>query len=178
MGKVESKLEIERKFLVEEADLSTAEGVILVDIESIYLDMDKLSEVDKTLIDEKGRPREIRVTKEVTDGLTEYWSISKVGEHALTREEATVKIDKADFEKAATKFGKSRITKKRFKFKYNRNTFEIDVFPEDSLLLMEVELKNEGQIFELPPFVLISREVTGEEAYYNANMAKPLDEIV
>jgi len=172
---VVAKAEIERKFLVSEADLTNAENVELFSIESVYLDAEKLAKVDPSLAADGDRPREIRVSKRTgTDGVTVYESISKLGGHELTREEAIVTIDEAAFNSAAAKFGKSRIEKKRFKFTYLRNVFELDVFPPSNLIILEIELKDEKQLFALPPYVEIVKDVTGESKYYNASMAEEI----
>lgn len=173
MSKVESNLEIERKFLVDEADLSAAENAKLYSIESVYLDVDKMAEIDP---DFQGSDlREIRVTKEVDNtGLTKYWSVSKIGGHQLIREEAQITISAEEFSKATSGFGIKRLLKNRFKFTYNGNLFELDVFPSKNIIVMEIELKSPTQLFELPPFVKITRDVTGDKQFYGFNFAEPI----
>jgi CYTH domain-containing protein len=41
-------------------------------------------------------------------------------------------------------------------------------------MMLEIELDKEDQLFALPPFVNIVREVTGDERYSNSNIAEPL----
>lgn len=176
MSKVESHLEIERKFLVNEADFSGVEGIRLTTVETVYLDVEAMSKIDPSLA-EVGKEREIRVSKRVKDdGTIKYKSTSKTGGAALVREEAEVEIDEESFNQAVEKFGIARLTKKRFTFEYLRKRFDLDIL-DDKLAVLEVELEHEREPVVLPPFVNIKREVTGDPDYYNANIAKPLENV-
>jgi adenylate cyclase len=64
------------------------------------------------------------------------------------------------------------IEKDRHKIEYAGFTWEVDEFKGDNrgLLFAEIELEEEGQEFEKPPW--IGREVTGDSRYYNANLVK------
>jgi len=63
------------------------------------------------------------------------------------------------------------IIKRRYRIRYKGYTWEVDEFLGDNegLLLAEVELKNETEQPEWPEWIL--EEVTGDERYYNANLA-------
>jgi CYTH domain-containing protein len=175
MSKIESHLEIERKFLVAEADLSTAEGVTLTSVETTYLDVGAMSKIDPNLGEDDGQ-REIRVSKRTSsEGKVKYKTTSKVGGCTLVREESESEIDKDSYERAIQKFGKARMAKKRFKFKYLRKEFALDILDAPGIAVLEVELESENEPVVLPPFVIIKKEVTGDPNYYNVNIAKPLD---
>lgn len=64
------------------------------------------------------------------------------------------------------------IEKDRYKIEYAGFTWEVDEFKGDNagLLFAEIELEEEDQAFEKPPW--IGREVTGDARYYNANLVK------
>ena len=65
------------------------------------------------------------------------------------------------------------IEKTRHTFPYLGILFEIDEYPEwQNSCIMEYELKDEGESAELPPFISVIREVTGDRAYSNAGMAE------
>jgi len=65
---------------------------------------------------------------------------------------------------------KPLIEKKRYKLDHGGLTWEIDVFFGDNegLIVAEVELQSEDQIFERPEWV--REEVTNDPRYFNANL--------
>lgn len=173
---MKNKMEIERKFLINEANLSKAENLRLFDIESTYLDTTLLTAHGANLgisFDNVDGPFEVRVSRTKSADSLVYELVVKVGEKALSRDESIHEIDEAQYNKVVKAFGKSRVNKKRFKFEYLRNTFELDLFPDSSMLL-EIELDSESQLFVLPPFVSVVKEVTGDPKFYNSVIAKPL----
>lgn len=64
------------------------------------------------------------------------------------------------------------IEKTRYRMNYSGNTWEVDIFHHDNegLIVAEIELDSAGQKIVLPPWV--SREVTDDPRYYNANLVK------
>ena len=170
-------VEIERKFLVREATLRDVAGLQLIEIESIYLDIDRIVAKGEDLgllgfADQVGH-KEVRIGKYESGDDVEYWMTTKIGGPGISRAESMIEIDEKEYLKLAKNLGMSILRKKRFKFDYLRNTFELDVFPDDKMMVMEIELKSENQFFALPPFVTVVREVTGEPKYYSGNIAKP-----
>ena len=67
---------------------------------------------------------------------------------------------------------KPLIEKSRYKFDHCGLTWEVDVFFGDNegLIVAEVELQSENQVFEKPQWV--TEEVTSDPRYYNANLIK------
>jgi adenylate cyclase len=65
----------------------------------------------------------------------------------------------------------SIVEKERFIVPYKGRTWEIDVFAGENagLVVAEVELDNESQRVELPPWV--GAEITGRSEYYNGSLA-------
>ncbi|NOU48754.1 MAG: CYTH domain-containing protein [Bacteroidales bacterium] len=64
------------------------------------------------------------------------------------------------------------IDKTRFLVKVGNHTFEVDEFVGENsgLILAEVELNSEDEIFDKP--VWLGKEVTGDARYYNAMLLK------
>ena len=64
------------------------------------------------------------------------------------------------------------IDKTRYLVKSGKHTFEVDDFygENDGLILAEVELGSEDELYEKPSF--IGEEVTGDVRYYNSNLMK------
>ena len=64
------------------------------------------------------------------------------------------------------------IEKNRYKVDYGTLTWEVDEFSGDNegLIVAEVELQSEDQLFDLPEWV--TEEVTTDPRYYNANLIK------
>ncbi len=69
------------------------------------------------------------------------------------------------------KFCKETVEKTRYKIIYKGKIWEVDEFhgENDGLILAEIELNNEKEIFELPEW--IEEEVTHDPRYYNSNLA-------
>lgn len=62
------------------------------------------------------------------------------------------------------------IDKTRYLVPFGKHVFEVDEFyaENNGLLLAEVELADENEPFERPPF--LGREVTGDRRYYNSHL--------
>lgn len=62
------------------------------------------------------------------------------------------------------------VDKTRYLIKWGTHVFEVDEFYGDNegLVLAEVELSDENEPFEKPPF--LGREVTGDRRYYNSHL--------
>lgn len=71
--------------------------------------------------------------------------------------------------------GTSEIRKRRTNFVYREQYFELDHFSRpkrhEGLMLLEVELTEENDRVELPSFIEIAREVTGDPRYSNRVLA-------
>ncbi len=67
---------------------------------------------------------------------------------------------------------KPLIEKNRYKLDHRGLTWEVDVFFGDNegLIVAEVELQSENQVFERPEWV--DAEVTSDPRYYNANLIR------
>ena len=108
----------------------------------------------------------IRVRLTDTTGFLTIKGIS-VG---ATRLEYEYEIPAADAKELLDNFSASELSKIRYKIKFAGKLWEVDEFLGDNagLFVAEIELMEEGEVFELPGWV--TREVTGDEKYDNANL--------
>ncbi len=94
----------------------------------------------------------------------------------FSRSEFEYEIPVKDAEELLKQFVGTIIEKTRYKIGFKGKTWEVDVFKgeNEGLVLAEIELKSEDEKFEIPGW--ISKEVTGDERYYNSNLSlRPYD---
>lgn len=149
-------VEIERKFLLRNDDwrtLPTGEAVKGVPFRQGYLASGTEATVRVRLQGDSAR----LTIKGKTDGVSRAEF-----EYTIPVEEAQVMLD--------TLCRRPLIEKVRYCRKENGLTWEIDEFMGDNagLLVAEVELESEDQVFTLPDWV--GEEVSGDERYYNVNL--------
>lgn len=157
-------IEIERKYIIKMPDLdeicaqaSHTESRIL----QIYLPS------------EQGETRRIR-RREYPDR-TLYIETKKLRIDGMSSREIEREIGKEEFDRLALSplEGTEPIRKTRHTFDYLGQIFEIDIYPQwRSTAIMETELDSRERVVEMPPFIDIVREVTGNKAYSNASMSK------
>ena len=158
--------EIERKFLIDYPDCDALEaypGCRRVEIIQTYL-----------------KPRngcEVRVRQRGANGHYIYFETTKRDveepstgrrveiERRLTQDEYLQLLMDADTTKHA-------IRKTRYCLAYDRQYFEIDVYPfwQDKAIL-EIELHDEHDEIRFPPMIRVQKEVTGDKAYRNSALA-------
>jgi adenylate cyclase len=87
-----------------------------------------------------------------------------------TRTEYEYEIPINDAKELLDNFSISELSKIRHKINFENKIWEIDEFlgENDGLIVAEIELITEGEIFKIPEWVNI--EVTGQEKYYNSNL--------
>ncbi len=69
--------------------------------------------------------------------------------------------------------GTRPVIKTRHTFDYLGQIFEIDIYPDwQRTAVMETELPDRDTAVEMPPFINIIKEVTGEKEYSNASMSR------
>lgn len=156
--------EIERKFLIEYPklnDLSSNPFCKRVEIEQYYL-----------YFNDEGR---VRARKRGANGSFIYFKTIKKDISKTKRIEIESIIDEAEYNRLINSADKiiGRIIKERYCLYENGKYFEIDVFPFwfDKALL-EIELRDENEAFELPSCVTPIREVTTEREYKNSYLAQ------
>jgi adenylate cyclase len=146
-------LEIERKFLVSKEkwnSLYKPQGQFL---RQGYL----LAEPNKTI--------RVRLSDKAA-----YLTIKGVSIGA-SRPEFEYEIPKDEAKELLDKFSISDITKIRYEIEFKNKLWEVDEFLDKNLglLVAEIELSDEDEHFDIPDWIDI--EVTGEEKYYNSNLA-------
>lgn len=104
----------------------------------------------------------------------------RAGKGYLTVKGATCGIGRAEFEyevplkdaREMLAMCDTRVEKVRYLVPYQGHTWEADIFhgANEGLRMAEVELSSEDEEAALPPWV--TRDVTGDARYYNAQLAK------
>ena len=65
------------------------------------------------------------------------------------------------------------VSKTRYAFPLDGQVYEVDVYPFwTGTAILETELTDPAQSAAIPPFLSVIREVTGERAYTNRNLAR------
>ena len=144
-------LEIERKFLVNSDRYKI--GAKPVDIMQAYLTIQNHLAIRVRI---EGRNASLAIK-------------SKVSERVNREYEYSIPIDEA---RSLMNLGDLPIIRKtRYLVEYEGWTWEVDEFHDnnDGLIVAEIELEAENDIFKLPPW--IGEEVTADYRYRNSNLA-------
>lgn len=156
--------EIERKFLIEYPDIKILEAnptCRRVEIIQTYLKAENGDEVRVRQRGENGNYVYFLTTKrKVTD-------VKRVEiERRLSKDEYLTYLMDADT-------SKKQIRKTRYCLTYRNQYFEIDVYPFwNDKAIMEIELADENVQVEFPDFIKVVKEVTDDDSYKNASLAK------
>jgi CYTH domain-containing protein len=145
--------EIERKFLVNKTLWETLEKPEANFFRQGYLHADPQKTIRVRVTDAAG----FITIKGATTGASrlEY-------EYEIPRNEAIELLDQ---------FAETSLTKYRYFIPYQGKTWEVDAFlaENEGLLVAEIELDSENEKFEKPEW--LGEEVTGQQKYYNAQLA-------
>lgn len=158
------QIEIERKYIIEKPQISNLrkmKGFSESEIEQIYLN----SEPNVTR----------RVRKRVFGDTVQYTETVKerIDKISAVEREREIAENEYCLLSAQIAEGTVPIIKKRITFEFGSQVFEIDVYPAwKGTAIMETELKSREQTVDMPDFIKIVREVTGDKAYSNASMSK------
>jgi CYTH domain-containing protein len=158
-------VEIERKFLLRRApagDVLAEHGAVPHRLEQVYLE---------------APPSGRRVRRiEHADGMVEHRLTRKEQLRAFAFHEEEQRITVARYEDLLLEADPERrpVRKVRHVVSYGHQVLEIDVFETPpGLVLVEVELAHDDEDVKLPDWLGEWREVTGDPAYLNANLARP-----
>ncbi len=157
-------LEIERKFLIEYPDIEWLESV-----ESC----EKIEIIQTYIKSDSGD--EVRVRQRGVDGNYIYFQTTKRKITDIKRVETERRLSQKEYLRLLMDADTSRrqIRKTRYCLTYKNQYFEIDVYPFwDDKAIMEIELRDENIPIEFPERISIIKEVTDDEAYKNAQLAK------
>lgn len=156
--------EIERKFLVDPEKMPRWYNPTY--ITQYYLSEDnpvvRIRTISKTLVSSNPAEHHARLTiKGETVG--------------ITRAEYEYEIPFIDAVRMMNDFHVSNeqiLNKKRYLVHHGDHTWEVDVFEDmnDGLIIAEIELESEDEIFKLPDWV--TKEVSDDPKYFNNNLIK------
>lgn len=159
-----TELEIERKYLIRMPDaafLAGLPGCVIWDVEQTYLNRGA-----------DGSSRRIRRIE--VGGTVKYIFTRKRRVDEMSCEETEGEISAEEYAQLAEQADPERrpVVKRRFRIPYAGQLLEVDIyrFWSDRATL-EIELKDENQQVVLPEWLDVIREVTGEDAYKNLNLA-------
>ena len=154
------KLEIEHKFLIKMPDEN-----MLRNLEKV-----RVLKISQTYTSEGSRARKIEEQGKVT-------YIKTVKKHItdLVRLESEEEVSLGEYNRLLSLKEGNTIEKTRYVYPYHGKNIEIDIFPFwKSQAFLEVELRDEKDTFELPPFINVIREITNEKAYRNYALSKKI----
>ena len=157
-------LEIERKYLIVYPDLSWLES---------QPDLKKIDITQTYLLPVNGEERRLRKGREGVAVTLWYTAKRKITE--MTREEREEIITEEAYEQLLAEADpeKRPLQKTRYCIPYEGLRIEIDVYPFwDHQAIAEVELPSEDTPVSFPPEIKVIREVTGEKAFKNSELAK------
>lgn len=153
--------EIERKFLIQKPNAAILAQARPIEIMQTYLKSDP--------------EEEIRVRQRGDGHHFVYYKTVKRPVTPMTRVETEERLTEKEYLRLLMEADPQRhpIRKTRYCLTYENQYFEIDIYPfwEEEAIL-EIEISSETDAVTLPPFLHVIREVTGEEAYTNAALAK------
>lgn len=157
-------IEIERKFVIampEPEALSSRDGYTSSDIDQTYL----VSEPHVTR----------RVRARSYGDRTVYTETKKVRIDKSSAYEDERTLTEAEYLSLLSEIVPGTVTlrKTRHTFTYKGRVFEVDVYPEwKRSCILEVELERADEVIEMPDFIDVIDEVTGDKRYSNAAMSR------
>ncbi|MCQ4023084.1 MULTISPECIES: CYTH domain-containing protein [unclassified Ruminococcus] len=158
-------LEIERKYLIRMPSLD------LLQKQNGYKDTEMLQMYLSQNSDYAG----MRIRKSVMDGVVSCKRTYKRDITPLKRVEIEEDITLEEFNSltAYRDLKYSPIHKHRHSFEYKGQTVELDIYDFwQDRATVEVEMRDEAQQVELPPFLEVIKEVTEDLRYRNRSLAK------
>lgn len=118
---------------------------------------------------------EVRVRQRGVDGSYIYFQTTKRRVTDLKRVEIERRLSQAEYLRLLMEADTSRrqIRKTRYCLTYQNQYFEIDLYPfwQDKAIA-EIELSDENAQVVFPEQIQVIKEVTGDESYTNASLAK------
>ena len=152
--------EIERKFLIEYPDIKWLESIPncrRIEIIQTYLKSDK--------------DEEVRVRQRGLEGHYIYYQTIKRKVSELKRVEIERRLSQSEYLRLLMNADTTRrqIRKDRYCLTYDNQYFEID---RQDRAIAEIELSDENAAITFPKEIKVIREVTDDESYKNAALAK------
>lgn len=155
--------EIERKYLIEYPEISALEALPnceKVEIIQTYLQAD--------------HDDEVRIRQRGSRGNYIYFETRKKTISGLKRIEIERRLTKDEYLERLMDADPTRIIRKdRYCLADGNQYFEIDIYPFwDDQAILEIELSDPEEEIRFPKMLKVIREVTEDEAYKNASLAK------
>ena len=162
--------EIERRYLIRYPDLRWLDSAA------------EKTEIEQTYLIKEDGWNSNRLRKRGIDGQYTFTHTRKKRISELTRIEDEHEICAEEYSKLLQKADPQRnvIHKFRYCLDFQGKLLEIDIFDFwQDRAIMEIELENEGEQFQLPPEISIIKEISSDKRYSNASMAKevPFEQI-
>ena len=156
--------EIERKFLIEYPDVSWLESLPncqRIEIIQTYLKSD--------------RDVEVRVRQRGFGGHFLYFETTKRKVSGIKRVEIERRLSESEYINLLMNADMTRrqIRKDRYCLTYENQYFEIDIYPFwNDKAIVEIELSDENAKIKFPEQLRVIKEVTDDDSYKNASLAK------
>jgi CYTH domain-containing protein/nucleoside-triphosphatase THEP1 len=157
-------LEIERKFLIKMPNIENL----------IKFEKCQMVEISQTYLKNESSDIEERIRQRGVDGSYIYFHTTKKRVSDTTRIEIEERITKNQYLTLLMRADNTRhqIVKKRYCFMYKNLYFELDVYPFwNEVAILEIELTNQNQQFEIPYFIDVIKDVTNNEEFKNNSIA-------
>ena len=158
-------MEIERKYLIRMPDLTALSGVpgcVVSKIEQTYLP-------DPA----PGATERIRLRR--FPDRVEYTHTVKIRVSAVEAREDEETVGEKEYRALLSRRDPAlqTVSKTRYAFSLDGQVYEVDVYPFwGRVAVLETELSDASLHAAIPPFLSVIREVTGEAAYSNRNLAR------
>lgn len=156
--------EIERKFLIQYPDIKWLESIP---------NCQRIEIIQTYLTAKEGE--EVRVRQRGMNGNYIYFQTTKKNVSDLKRVEIERRLSKDEYLELLMEAdpSKRQIRKTRYCLTYENQYFEIDIYPfwKDKAIV-EIELSDENMEIMFPEQIKVIKEVTEDETYKNASLAK------
>ena len=156
--------EIERKYLIEYPDIKWLEN---------HPSCQRIEIIQTYLNSAAGE--EVRVRQRGIDGNYIYFQTIKRRVSDVKRVEIERRLSQAEYLKLLMEADTTRrqIRKTRYCLTYENQYFEIDIYPFwNDRAIAEIELSDEDTSITFPEQIKVIKEVTDDDAYKNASLAK------
>lgn len=160
-------LEIERKYLIDIPNIK----------ELLNIGSCTYTDIIQTYLLSDDEYVEQRIRQRGTQGDYVYTFTEKRKITEKERVELETVIKQSEYSSLMIKADTSlhQIIKRRYCFVYNNQYFELDIYPfSKDKAILEIELTDNEQDIDIPPFIKVIKEVTEDESYKNHELAKSL----
>jgi CYTH domain-containing protein len=137
----------------------------------------QLFEIRQTYLrsDSESIERRVRLRSHAGQETHIYTEKRPTSADATVREEVEARISRSEYRRLMAEADGSRqpIVKARRVFVFGNHVFELDSYSDRALHILEVELHDPDEDIQMPPDLVIEREVTNDPAYRNYALARP-----